>query len=140
LSENAPPGFLDSEIILQSDDAGRANVPLSVSAHVVPALTVSPALVYLGTLQAGQQASGRLVVRGGSAFRVTEVTCDDPRFQFQISDESKAMHLIPVVFTAGAGPGKVQVKIHVHTDLNGGIQADADASATIVGSSEHPTP
>ena len=132
LSADAPPGFINTQMTLETNDWRLKSVPLSVTGRVCPALTVSPALLYLGNVQGEKQVQTRLVVRGTKPFHVSRVECDDPRFVFEISEESKQLHFVPVTFKAGAESGKITQQIRIHTDLLGGQVAEVEASGTVV--------
>ena len=71
------------------------------------------------------------MVRAAEAFRITAVECDDPRFGFEIGQEAKTLHFIPVTFQAGGEAGNLSTKIRICTDLSGGKTAEVTASATI---------
>ncbi len=132
LADDAPPGYLNTEITLETNDFRMQTVPLTVSAHIVPALTVSPSLLFLGNVKSDTTKSMRLVVRGSESFRVTGVECNDARFQFNIPEQAKTMHFIPLEFTAGPNPGPVKLQIRIETDLLGGKTAEITASGTVV--------
>jgi hypothetical protein len=68
----------------------------------------------------------RLVVRTADAvpFCITRVECDDPRFAFEIGQEAKRLHFLPVTFHAQGDPGNVTQIVRVHTDLLGGRVAE----------------
>ncbi len=132
LSDDAPAGYVTTELTLRTNDRRLKRVPLAVTGRVSPALSVSPALLFLGNVPAGSQCTKRLVVRGPEPFRITKVECKDQRFRFEMPDEAKTLHFVPVVFNADEIPGEISQTIHVHTDLAGGKHAEADASATVV--------
>jgi hypothetical protein len=128
LKEDAPAGYLSDYLHIVTND-GQASIPLAVSGRVVPAVTVSPSSFFLGKLDPGQTATQNLIVKAKSPFRIVEIKCDDPAFEFKTSDEAKQIHVIPVTFTA-AKPGKLTCKIIVQTDLPGG-SAECVATATV---------
>lgn len=132
LAGEAPAGVLDTELVLETNESRGNRVPLAVTGQIVPPLSVSPALLYLGSVQCGQQVTTRLVVRAAEAFQITAIECDDPRFRFEVGNCAKTLHLIPVTFQAGDAPGQVAAKIRVCTDFSGGKTADLTASGTIV--------
>lgn len=132
LAADAPSGYLNTEITLETNDFRLQTVPLAVTGHVVSALTVSPSLLFLGNVPAGQQKAMRLVVRGSEAFCVTGVQCNDPRFTFDVPTDSKQMHFIPVTFAAGPNTRAVKLEIRIQTDLLGGKTANITASGTVV--------
>lgn len=132
LAADAPPGTLDTELTLETNDWRGNRVPLAVTGQIVPPLSVSPALLYLGNVKCGEEPRTRLVVRADTAFRITSVECEDPRFCFQVGQAAKSLHLVPVTFQAGAEPGQIAVKIRIHTDLSGGKTAELTASGSIL--------
>ena len=125
-----PAGFFNDQLVLVTNDRKATHVPLRVEGNVVPGLTVSPASLFLGILKPGDQVKKTLVVRGKKPFKITKVACKDGCFEFKPSQESKQMHLIPVVFTAPE-PGKVAQTIQIETDLGGGSVAVCMATATV---------
>jgi hypothetical protein len=131
LAANAPAGNIDTELMLETNDWRGNRVPLTVTGQIVPPLSVSPALLYLGDVRGGQGLKTRLVVRAVEPFRITAVECDDPRFGFEIGQEAKALHFIPVTFQAGSEAGKLSTKIRICTDLSGGKSVEVTATATI---------
>ena len=132
LAPDAPAGTLDTELTLETNDWRGNRVPLAVTGQIVPPLSVSPALLYLGNAKAGQELKTRLVVRAAEAFRITAVECDDPRFHFEIGQEAKTLHFIPVTFQAGSEAGTLTTKVRICTDLSGGKTAEITASGTIL--------
>jgi hypothetical protein len=85
----------------------------------------------MGVLEPGETATKRLVVKGNKPFKVVNVNCPDCGFEFTPSDQEKAIHLIPVKFTAGDSPGNVSQTIEIETTLGSGLKAQCSASATI---------
>jgi len=132
LAEDAPPGTIATELTLETDDRTGNRVPLAVSGQIVPPLSVSPALLYLGNASVGQALKTRLVVRGSEAFRITAVECDDPRFQFEVGPEAKTLHFVPVTFQAAGEPGPLSVTIRIQTDLSGASTSEVTASGTVL--------
>ena len=131
LAADAPAGTIDTELTLETNDWRGNRVPLAVTGQIVPPLSVSPALLYLGDVRGGQELKTRLVVRAAEAFRITAVECDDRRFRFEIGQEAKALHFIPVTFQAGSEAGSLSTKIRICTDLSGGKTVEVTANATI---------
>lgn len=129
--ETMPSGFFNDQLVLVTNDSKATQVPLRVEGNVIPGLTVSPASLFLGVVKPGDQVKKTLVVRGKRPFKITKVTCGDGGcFDFSPSDESKEMHLVPVVFTAQE-PGKIAQSIQIETDLPGGTIAACLATATV---------
>ena len=130
LKPDAPSGYFQDQLTLVTDDQNRQTIPVPVSGRVTPALTVSPAALFLGVLEPGEKVTKRIVVRGKQPFKVIGVECGDEGFQFQTDDESKPLHFIPVTFVAGDSPGDIRRQITIETDL-GGVVANCTATATI---------
>jgi Protein of unknown function (DUF1573) len=117
LADNVPAGYVNEELTLTTNDRRTGKFPVTVEARVVPELTVSPAALLLGTLQPGQKVTKQIVVKGAKPFKIVDIHCEDGGFEFKQSDEAKAVHLVPVTFTAPEKPGKIACKIEIATDL-----------------------
>ncbi len=131
LKKDAPAGYFQDELILVTDDDRLQTIPLAVQGNVVSALTVSPASLFLGVLEPGQEVTKQLVVRGKQPFKIVSVKCKDGCFTFKPSEEAKTLHFVPVTFKAGDEPAKVTETIEIETDLAGGNCASCLATATI---------
>jgi hypothetical protein len=131
LAEDAPPGTIETELVLETNDRSGSRVPLAVSGQIVPPLSVSPALLYVGNVPCGREVKTRLVVRASEAFRILAVECDDPRFDFEIGDQAKTLHFIPVAFRAGEEAGPLSVTVRILSDLPGVKPVEITASGTV---------
>lgn len=110
-----PAGYFNDQLVLVTNDARATQVPLRVEGNVIPSLTVSPASLFMGVVKPGAKVKKMLVIRGKSPFKIKQVSCGDGCFEFQPSEESKMVHLVPVVFTA-PDPGKITRHISIETD------------------------
>ena len=117
LDKSAPPGYVAEELILRTNDRRSPQFPVKVEGYVLAELTVSPSSLMLGILQPGQSITKQIVVKGKGPFRVVGIECPDPAFSFQLPEQAKSVHLIPVTFKAGKDPGKIVQKITLQTDL-----------------------
>jgi hypothetical protein len=131
LKDGAAPGFFLDQLIVVTNDRNMTSIPLAVEGRVVAPLTVSPGSLVLGVLAPGQSVTKQLVVRGNEPFRILDVKCADPSFKFELSDEAKQMHLVPVTFTAGSTAVKIAETIVIKTDLGQGAEASCKATATV---------
>jgi Protein of unknown function (DUF1573) len=138
LSKDAPAGYLKQQITLITNDAKNPEIPVDVEGRVVSEITVSPVSLFMGVVQPGQKVSKQLVVRGKRPFKITGVKCDDASFDVTTTDDSKVVHVLPVVFTAGDRDGKVSQQIGLETDQ--GTTPTFTIFAQVVGSSALPTP
>jgi hypothetical protein len=131
LKPETPSGFFHDQMILVTNDRQQQQIPLRVEANVIAPLTVSPAALTLGVVRPGATVTRKIVVRGKKPFRVTAITCKDASFQFQTSDQSKELHLIPVTFVAPSQPGSISQEILIETDLGASSSGTVLATATI---------
>ena len=132
LAADSPPGDLRTQLLLVTNDPRAEKVPVMVEGNVRPPVSVAPASLYLGSLRPGQSVSKRLVVRASKPFCIQEISTDCDCFEFSYAtDEAKALHLVPVKFTAGDTASAVKRTIRIKTDLNG-AQAEIVALAAVV--------
>lgn len=136
VAPDAPAGYLQDQLILVTNDRNYTQVPVAVEGRIVSELTVSPSLVSLGRLQAGQKMRKQVVIQGKEPFRITGIYCDNPAFEFEVSssstDEQKKVHLVPILFEAGSQPAKIATTIRIETDLHGSASTEVQATAQIV--------
>jgi len=122
LKDSTPAGYIQDSLMLVTNDRNLPQVPIAVEGRVVPPLTVSPSSLFVGEVAPGQTVTKQLVIRAKSPFRIINIACEDGAFQFKVSDQARAVHLIPVVFTAPASPGEIKSTIEIQTDLpSGGV-------------------
>lgn len=131
LKPDLAEGFFQDQLLLVTNDSRNASVPLVVEGRVAAALSLSPASLYLGKLAPREMTKKQLVVRGRQPFRILDVRSNDPRFEFEVGDQAKALHLIPLRFTAGEDSEKVAATIEVETDLPGSGKLRCLASGMI---------
>lgn len=132
LKGDAPPGYINDQLTLVTNDSGTRTIPLSVEGRVISSLTVSPAALSLGTVEPGNQVTKRLIVRAKQPFKILDVRCSggDDCFAFEKPSDKKTLQIIPVTFTAGTTPGKVVQTIEIQTDM-GASKATCVATAFI---------
>lgn len=121
LKEAAPTGYFKDIVVLKTNDPNvqTSRIPLTVEGLVVPSLTVNPAVIMFGVVQAGQSVSKNVVLRGQKPFRVVEVEGPDPRFRFTVPQTASDRQIIIVEFQAPDSPAKISGKIRIKTDLGG---------------------
>lgn len=124
LKDNAPPGNIQQEIILVTDDIKFERISVPVFANVLPPLTIAPKMLDLGDLKPGESKQQRLVVRGKTPFAITEISCEDPRFKFKVPEGEKGTHLVPFEFIATEDVGEIQQTITVKTSLGEELKAE----------------
>ena len=131
LGTGAPAGGLGTQLLLVTNDPRAEKIPVMVEGSIRSLVSVAPASLYLGSLRPGQSVSKRLVVRASKPFHIQEISTDCDCFEFTYAaDEAKALHLVPVKFTAADKAGAVKRTIRVKTDLNG-TEAEIVALAAV---------
>ncbi|MCR4413957.1 MAG: DUF1573 domain-containing protein [Thermoguttaceae bacterium] len=133
LKETAPAGYFREHVVLKTNDPNRqtAQVPLTVEGHVLPSLSVSPAsLIFV--VQPRQSQARNLVVRGEKPFRILSISGPDARFRFTVPTEAKAVHVVPMQFTATEATGRVSGKIRVETDVPGAGAVEINVDGQVV--------
>jgi hypothetical protein len=133
LKPDAPPGYIRDQVVLVTNDLDMrsARVPVSIEGLVIPALSVRPSPLLLGTAEAGKPAMRNLVVQGRAPFRILSIRSSDERFQCAVPTETKAAHVLSVTFLSKDGkasPGVQHTKIRIETDLAGAKVVEVDAS------------
>ena len=132
LLPDAPVGYFNDQLILETNDQNMKRVPLTVAGRIVENLTVSPASLSLGVVHPGEKTTKQLVVRAKQPFRVLEVDCQqDDCFTFQTPPDAKKVHLIPITFTAGDQAESIAQTIRIKTDLGKGAEASCLATVTV---------
>ena len=131
LRGDAPAGYIQDSLMLITNDRNMPQVPIAVEGRIAPPLTVSPSSLFVGVLAPGQTVTKQLVVRAKTPFRITNIACEDGAFQFKVADQPRAVHLVPVVFTAPSTPGEIERMIEIQTDLPSGGTATCMARGTV---------
>jgi len=131
LKGSAQAGAFQDQLTLVTNEA-NANIPVMIQGNIVPPLAISPATLFLGVLKPGQTVTKQIVVRGKQPFKISHVQCDNGDcFKVEVKDEAKALHMIPVTFTAGDGPAEVSANLKIETDLAIGGIVNCPLKATV---------
>ena len=117
LKPDAPVGYINDKLVLQTNDRRATQVPVKVEGLVVANLTVSPSPLLLGTVQPGQSVKRQLIIKGTKPFRILEIVAEDNGFSFEPSDTAKLVHVVPITFEAGVAGQTLDGKIVVRTDM-----------------------
>ncbi|RMF39237.1 MAG: DUF1573 domain-containing protein [Planctomycetota bacterium] len=121
LKDTAPAGAINDQIVLVTNETGYNLVTLPVRGVVVPPL-VMPQSVELGTVPLNAELTKSLFIKGNEPFRIKQVSCDDPRFEFETPEGQRKAHVIRFAFRAGGQPGAFRRTVTVTTDLDGDSQ------------------
>lgn len=131
LTKEAPAGYLKEELMLMTSDVKAPEFPICVEGLVASEISVSPSPLVFGNVEPGQKVEKKLVVRGKKPFKITDIVCADERFEFEIVDAEKPLHLVKVFFTAPQESGKVTTKIKILTDLGENVAPELNAQAQV---------
>lgn len=132
LKESAQAGELNDEIQIVTNERQFNQVTLPVRAAIVPPLSIAPQSIEVGTLKTGAKANYRLVIKAKTPFGISKVDCEDARFHFEIPEGNKPVHIIPVIFDAGAGTGAFKRIITVTSTLADGASVEAIVTGNII--------
>jgi len=132
LSDHAPAGYIQEELVLLTNDRNSTSrrIPLKVEGRVVPHLSVQPRSLYLGDLVVGEPVTKKLIVRGRIPFKVLAVKMGDRVLDVEASKEAKPLHVLSVTFTPEQ-PGPLENDLVIETDLTGQSQATCRAVAQV---------
>jgi len=135
LKPNAPVGYVKDDILLVTNDqrTDAQRVTLAVEGAIVPALSVRPSRLNLGSLPPGQSKTKNLVIQGQTPFRIVDAKGPDERFGFVLPETSKTVHVVPVTFTAGQQAGAVAGEIRIRTDLPGNQSLTVKVDGEVAG-------
>lgn len=133
LNPSAPVGILKDEITLFTNDPTSPTIPVSVSAVVQSNVTVTPSVMALGQVRAGESIERTLLVRSSRPFQVVGTKSSQPEFALApAGDKSSPLHQLKATFKAPARPGPFHAVIEVETDVKGEAPAKVNVFATIV--------
>ena len=135
LKPTAPAGYVKGQLILVTNDPRATQIPMDVEGRVVAEVTVSPQLLTLGAVPAGETVTKNVVIRANRDFKITGVFCSDGCLTCEPKTTAARVHILPVTFQAGAAAGKVERELRIATDLGEGavpvvmVQADVQPAA-----------
>jgi hypothetical protein len=135
LKSTAPAGYVKGQLILVTNDVKATQIPMDVEGRVVAEVTVSPQLLTLGAVTAGQTVTKNVVIRANREFKITGVTCSDGCLTCEPKTTAARVHILPVTFQAGEIAGKVERELKIATDLGEGavpvvtVQAQVEPAA-----------
>jgi hypothetical protein len=132
LTKDAPVGYIKDQLVLVTNDPRAAELPVDLEGRVISDITISPSQLFIGVVHPGQKVTKKLVVRGKKPFKIIDVKCPDKSFEIDPPRDARAVHLVPVVFTAGDDPGRIAQKISILTDQGDNVVQAFTAFAEIV--------
>ncbi len=131
--EDAPEGFFQDEVIVQTNDRSMPRIPLQVSGNVVTALTVSPQSIALGSLRSGQEVSQRLVLKGREPFAIKSIECAGWDVQFENTSDEKKVHIVNLKLKPNTAQGPQRASLVITTNGDEAMTAKAILTADVQG-------
>ncbi len=137
LKATAPAGYIRRHVALLTNDQNpnAQRVLVLLEGVVTPAVSVRPSPLNFRLVPVGREATARIVVQGQQDLQILEVVGPDARFALAPSaklKESSRIHVLPVIFRAGAKPGKIEGQILIQTDIGGGRTLRLDVVGEVV--------
>jgi hypothetical protein len=126
-------GYFKDEITLYTNDPNGPTIPVSVTANVQAAVTVSPSPMMIGPVKAGQVVKKVVLVRSARPFKVTAVKPSTEDLTATAdADAARPLHTVNVSFRAPARQGPYHAVCEISTDVKGEPPAKLTMFATVV--------
>jgi len=139
LKPSTPAGYIKGQLILVTNDPRATQIPVDFEGRVVAEVTVSPQLLTLGAVPAGQTVTKNVVIRANREFTITGVFCSDGCLTCKPKTTAARVHILPVTFQAGNAPGKVEQELKIETDLGEGAVPVVTVQAQVEPPLQEPT-
>lgn len=133
LRSSAPVGYLKEEITLVTNDPSSPRIPVSVTGNVQGAVVVSPSILTLGTLKAGQTLTRTVLVRSSQPFTVKKASSHAGDLSVSdLPNDPKPLQKLTVTIKAPARPGPFHDQLEISTSVDNEPPTKLTAFATIV--------
>ena len=127
---DTPVGRWFTDVWLESSLPGLQAIRVPVNVEIQPALTVSPALLPLGSVSVNQEAKGRVIVRGTQPFKILSVKGQGEDLSITYDAVAKELHILTIK-AMPAKAGKWSRKLTVVTDLKEDAEVDLMLEADV---------
>ena len=127
-------GYLKDQITLVTNDTPAQTIPISVVANVQSAVSVTPSIINLGRVPAGQTITRPNIVhvRSRSPFRLSKVSATAPELEAEeIHPGASVDHILNLKLKAPKQPGAFHAVLKVETDLKEEPAAQLKVFATV---------
>jgi hypothetical protein len=132
LSPTVHPGIFRDEVTLYTNDPAIPAVPISVSANVQSAVTVSPSVLNLGRVRPGEIIRKTILIRSAQPFKLTEIKPSDGVLSATPDpDGSRPLHTVNLTFKAPARTGPYHAVCEIATDLKDEPTTQLSTFATV---------
>lgn len=129
--EDAPEGFFQDEVIIQTNDRSMPRVPLRISGTVVTSLNISPQSIAFGTVKPEQEIIQRLVITGRTPFAIESIQCEGWNVGFENAGTEKKIHVISIKMSPKDATGAQRVPIVIKTAGESSVTAKAILTAEV---------
>ena len=114
----APEGYIQSELLIVTNDRGNQQVPISMTGRVVAPLQVSPSIVSFGSLKLGESGTKRILLKADKPFTISGISCEDQTVRSKpIRTGARKLHFVEVSYTANSQTGEFRRHLEIQTDL-----------------------
>jgi hypothetical protein len=132
LNPSAPNGPFREEVTIYTNDPAVPTLPVTVTANVQSAVTVSPAVLNLGRVRPGEVVKKTVLVRSAQPFKLIELKPSDEDLSATPDpDGSRPLHMVNLTFKAPARSGPYHAVCEIATDLKDEPTATLSTFATI---------
>jgi len=132
LSPTLRSGPFRDEVTLFTNDPAVPTIPISVSANVQSALTVSPSVLNLGRVRPGDVVTKTVLVRSSQPFKLTELKPSQGELSVTPDpDGARPLHTVNLTFKAPARPGPFHAVCEIGTDLKDEPTTSLSTFATV---------
>jgi hypothetical protein len=132
LRPDTPVGKWYTDVWLQTNNPATPRVRVPLTVEIQSALTLSPAAVVLGQVQAGTVTERKIILRGVKPFRIRGVRGVDAEWSVRDSTvASKSVHVLTVTLNA-RNAGESNKTITIVTDLTEDGTIDLKARALVM--------
>ena len=116
---SAPEGFIENQLIIQTNDQRRKTFPIAFSASIDKPLKASPPSLALGTIKPNEPIQQRLTLTAKSDFKILEISSPNAEVRCDLPESPKRVHMLNLVITPKPGEGfngEIKGKILLQTD------------------------
>jgi len=126
-------GLFKDEVTLYTNDPASATIPISVTANVQSAVTVSPKIINLGRVKPGDVVKKTVLVRSQQPFKLTSLKSSKGDLEASpVPEGTRPLHTVQLTFKAPSKPGPYHAVFEITTDLKDEPPAKLTTFATVV--------
>lgn len=130
LRDTTPVGRWFTDVWVKTDIVGLAQVRIPLTVDIEAPLSVSPAVVNLGSVKVKSQTDRRIIVRGITPFAIKEVKGQGSDLEVKWQAEARETHVLTIKFKPGKA-GSLDRTLKVVTDLKKDNEIDLQVRATV---------